>query len=101
MTGEVYDQGLSMTYQGTDFSKAFDSLINFKFQGVAGQKGSALDSTYSSYASYCNKGTKENALSYVSSHDKGIGARGASVGTALLLCPGGVQTYYGDESGWR
>ncbi len=98
MTGEVYDQGLSMTYQGTDFSKAFDSLINFKFQGVAGQKGSALDSTYSSYASYCNKGTKENALSYVSSHDKGIGARGASVGTALLLCPGGVQTYYGDET---
>ena len=98
MTGEVYDQGLSMNYGGTDYSQAFDSLINFSFQGKAGQKGSALESTYSEYAAYCNNGSKQNALSYVSSHDKGIGARGASVGTALLLCPGGVQTYYGDET---
>lgn len=98
MTGEVYDQGLSMNFGGTDYSQAFDSLINFTFQGVAGQKGSALESTYSSYAQYCNSSANQNALSYVSSHDKGIGARGASVGTALLLCPGGVQTYYGDET---
>ena len=98
MTGEVYSQGLSMNYGGVDYSQAFDSLINFNFQGVAGQKGSALESTYSQYASYCNSGSDKNALSYVSSHDKGIGARGASVGTALLLCPGGVQTYYGDET---
>lgn len=98
MTGEVFNQGLSMNYGGVDYSQAFDSLINFTFQGVAGQKGSALESTYSSYATYCNSGSNQNALSYVSSHDKGIGARGASVGTALLLCPGGVQTYYGDET---
>lgn len=98
MTGEVFGQGLSMNYGGVDYSQAFDSLINFTFQGVAGQKGSALEATYSSYATYCNSGSNQNALSYVSSHDKGIGARGASVGTALLLCPGGVQTYYGDET---
>ena len=98
MTGEVYDQGLSMNYGGVDYSQAFDSLINFGFQGKAGLKGSALESTYSEYAAYCNSGSGKNALSYVSSHDKGIGARGASVGTALLLCPGGVQTYYGDET---
>ncbi len=98
MTGEVYDQGLSMDYSGTDYSQAFDSLINFGFQSKASLKGSALESVYSEYASYCNSGSGKNALSYVSSHDKGIGARGASVGTALLLCPGGVQTYYGDET---
>ena len=111
MTGEIYDQGLSMNYGGTDYSSAFDSLINFSFKGKEGKSGSSLESIYSEYANYCNSGSKGNALSYISSHDKGIGTRGAGAGTALLLLPGGVQTYYGDETartasdvgehGWR
>lgn len=39
-------------------------------------------------------------LSYLSSHDKGLYNRGNLIqaGTALLLLPGGVQTFYGDET---
>ena len=98
MTGEVYSQGLSMKYGETDYSQAFDSLINFSFQGNGGQKGSALESVYSQYSEYARSSATGNPLSYISSHDKGIGARGSDPGTALLLCPGGVQVYYGDET---
>lgn len=99
MTGEVYDYGAdpSLNSGGTNYAQAFDSLINFSFQGNGGKKGAELESTYSSYASSINN-SPNNVLSYISSHDKGLGARGASAGTALLLCPGGVQTYYGDET---
>ena len=99
MTGEVYDQKLSMNYGGVDFSQAFDSLINFSFKGNESKSGSALESVFSEYAKYARSSATGDPLSYISSHDKGIGARSANAGTALLLCPGGVQTYYGDESG--
>ena len=100
MTGEVYDwsnNGKSSYFT----SGAFDSLINFGFQAVSGQSGAALESTYSSYAKSVNGDSNKgyNMLSYNSSHDKGFGARSAAAGTALLLCPGGVQIYYGDEYG--
>lgn len=100
MTGEVYDwsnNGKSSYFT----SGAFDSLINFGFQAVSGQSGAALESTYSNYAKSVNGDSNKgyNMLSYNSSHDKGFGARSAAAGTALLLCPGGVQIYYGDEYG--
>ena len=97
MTGEVYDYSYA-TGKNDYFSNGFDSLINFAFQGVGGKKGSELESTYSSYADAINNKPGFNVLSYISSHDKKLGARGASSGTALLLCPGGVQIYYGDET---
>lgn len=98
MTGEVYSQGLSMNYGGTDYSQAFDSLINFNFQGNENKSGSSLESVYSEYSQYARSSATGDPLSYISSHDKGIGGRGANPGTALLLCPGGVQVYYGDET---
>lgn len=98
MTGEVYDwsNGGKSDYFT---SGAFDSLINFGFQGVASQQGESLEATYSNYARSVNGVEGYNMLSYIASHDKGFGYRGASSGTALLLCPGAVQIYYGDEYG--
>lgn len=96
MTGEVYGySGGKNSY----FSNGFDSLINFGFQGKENTSGAGLDSIYSGYASSINSDPDYNLLTYISSHDKGLGARSANAGTALLLCPGGVQIYYGDESG--
>lgn len=99
MTGEVYDQGLSMNGGGTDYTQGFDSLINFSFKGKESTSGSNLESIFNEYANYARSSEKGDPLSYISSHDKGIGARSANAGTALLLLPGGVQTYYGDETG--
>ena len=96
MTGEVYGySGGKNDY----FSQGFDSLINFGFQGKENTSGAGLDSIYSGYASSINGDSSYNLLTYISSHDKGLGARSANAGTALLLCPGGVQIYYGDETG--
>lgn len=98
MTGEAWGwSSLSADSYFTD--GGFTSMINFGYQGKENAKGSALETTFSSYANAINNAPGFNVLSYISSHDKGLGARSASAGTALLLTPGGVQTFYGDESG--
>ncbi|WP_052092075.1 alpha-amylase [Paenibacillus sp. FSL H7-0357] len=96
MTGEVWGQGLGR--DSTYFDNGFDSLINFSFQGA---NMSDLEGLFSRYASELNGDLPNyNMLSYLSSHDKGLYTRGGLIqaGTALLLLPGGVQTYYGDET---
>ena len=97
MTGEAWGHGVDK--DGYYTSGGFDSMINFSYQGNENKSGAALESLYSDYANKINNDPNFNVLSYISSHDKGLGARSASAGTALLLTPGGVQTYYGDESG--
>lgn len=97
MTGEVYDHGV---YKDNYFtSGAFDSLINFAYMGKAFSSTSAIDGTYSEYAGKINTDDKFNVLSYISSHDKGL-SRGDMIkaGTNLLLLPGAIQIYYGDET---
>ncbi len=97
--GEYYNQG------------KFDSMINFSFNG-----GNNWDGNYrtgypqsSAWDSYVNinkngdsdgNGHRDNVLSYISSHDTGLTRVGEQyeVGTGLVLLPGGVQIYYGDES---
>ena len=97
--GEYYNQG------------KFDSMINFNFNG-----GNNWDGNYrqgypkqDSWNSYINinkngdsdgNGHRDNVLSYISSHDTGLTRVGEQyeVGTGLVLLPGGVQIYYGDES---
>ena len=84
----------------------FTAMINFSFNGQA--KGGSCSvpnaSTWSDYAQKFNNGTsapKLNALSYVSSHDTSLCRPGdmKALGTGLGLLPGGVQVYYGDETG--
>ena len=98
MTGEHWGHGVGKDSYFT--SGAFDSMINFDYQGSAFASTSQIEGIYSRYASMINSDPSFNVLSYISSHDKGL-SRGNMItaGTNLLLLPGGVQTYYGDESG--
>lgn len=94
MTAEVYGSGVEKTEY---FDNGFDSTINFKFS-----KSDSLDDLediYSKYAKEINSDKSFNVLSYISSHDEGL-TRGdmINLGTKLLLSPGGIQIFYGDES---
>ncbi len=94
MTGEVFGQGLE---KNEYYNNGFDSIINFTFP-----KSDNLDyieGIYSEYAEKINSDDKFNVLSYISSHDTGL-TRGnmINLGTKLLLSPGGIEIYYGDES---
>ncbi len=107
MVGEVWDHGMSK--DGLYYNNGFDSLINFDFQRRSLDLAQCFadgDSTYENYAKLINTDSKFNALSYISSHDTkmfwgdfkdfGLQKRAAN---SLLLLPGQVQIYYGDESG--
>ncbi len=77
----------------------FDAALNFNFQGAAANPLN-LESTYSNYASILNPDSTWNILTYISSHDTNLFDRGDLMdgGTSLLLCPGAVQIFYGDET---
>jgi alpha-amylase len=77
-------------------------MLNFELQGrvasiVAG-KPAELDAMFSEYAELSH-GRPAHMLSYLSSHDTELFDRAHLIeaGTALLLAPGGVQIFYGDE----
>lgn len=94
MTGEVWGHGPE---RSSWHDAGFDSMINFAFQSRAGDDWNSLDAVYRQYAGLQPRGM----LSYISSHDTHLFPRdrlrhGLS---ALLLAPGGVHLYYGDESG--
>ena len=97
MVGENFGYG----YGRSDYhiNSGYDALINFAFQGQAGNLGN-LENIYSDYANALSD-DDWNVLSYVSSHDTELYDRGnlMNAGTSLLLLPGGVQIFYGDETG--
>ena len=107
MTGECWGW-ISIAGTGDYYSTGkFDSMINFSFNGSSGGIGNTP--TGSEWGSYMNinentdsdgNGNRNNVLTYVSSHDTGLHRPGDQklVGTRLVLLPGGVQIYYGDES---
>lgn len=97
MTGEVWGHGPE---RSSWHDAGFDSMINFDFQRHANADWKNLDSVYLQYAGELQK-APHDMLSYISSHDTALFDRnnlkhGLS---ALLLAPGGVQLFYGDESG--
>ncbi|GIP60471.1 carbohydrate binding domain-containing protein [Paenibacillus woosongensis] len=94
MTGEVWGHGVGKSEY---FSYGFDSVINFSFQD---SNLNALEGIYAEYASKINSDPNFNVLSYISSHDTRLYDRSRLIqaGSALLLLPGGVQTFYGDEA---
>ena len=98
MVGEVWGHTPVRSHW---FDAGFDSLINFDFQSRASGNWRAIDSLYNGYASALAKPPRFDALSYISSHDTALFARDQLRHgvTALLLAPGGVQLFYGDESG--
>lgn len=103
MTGEHFGQGVS---NNSYYQNGFDSMINFSFSadnkgnGANGmKKASNLNNTYADYANQINNNPNFNVLTYISSHDTGLCRDDLYYqGSALLLLPGGVQIYYGDET---
>jgi len=97
MTGEVFPHGVERDIY---FDSGFDNIINFDFQKRA-ENLAAIDKVYYEYADKISKDPTFNVLSYLSSHDTYLFDRSKLVdgGTALLLAPGGVQIFYGDETG--
>jgi glycosidase len=94
MTAEVFGHGLGKSEY---FDHGFDSVINFDFQGA---NKNDLEGLFSRYAHTINNDPEFNMLSYISSHDTSLYSREDLIqaGTALLLLPGGIQTFYGDET---
>lgn len=114
MTAEVFPHGvLKDAYYGA----GFDSVINFDFQRqlteilqvqtqlAAG--ADALETIYHGQSSAISGDPTFGILSYASSHDTRLNFaffnndanKQRHAGTALLLAPGGVEIFYGDESG--
>ncbi len=109
MVGEVYNYGISggQLYDFGDkkvnyFENGFNSLINFEFKWNAAQNN--YEELFSRYDTILNNQLKGfGVLNYISSHDDGSPfdkerTKPFESATKLLLCPGAVQMYYGDES---
>lgn len=99
MTGEAF--GWDHGDVGYFTEGGFDSMINFAFNSSEGSQGrTPSTSDWKYYANYCNGSNGRQVLNYVSSHDTGLHRPGdqKKVATMLLLCPGGAQIYYGDET---
>ncbi len=98
MVGELFGAGITKNTDAVTNGKT-DALINFNFQGGT-YAPNTLDAIYTSYAAATNNDPTWNFLSYISSHDKDMYDRAnlTAAGTALLLAPGAVQIYYGDET---
>jgi alpha-amylase len=99
MTGEFWGHNIERTKL---FDAGFDNMINFDFQGKLEEvKNNAdLDKLYSDYAKTLAAPANHNVLSYISSHDTKLFDRTKlwDASAALMLAPGGVQIFYGDES---
>ncbi|MFW6330524.1 MAG: alpha-amylase family glycosyl hydrolase [Gemmatimonadota bacterium] len=109
MMGEVYGYGIGggRAYDFGDravdfYDHGFESLINFAFKADAEKDPHNL---FQDYSYQLNQGPLDGVgvLNYVSSHDDGAPfdrerRRAMEAGTKLLLAPGAVQVYYGDET---
>ena len=101
MTGECFGHKAEKSDYYT--AGGFDSMINFEFAPEVGSSNipgaDSVDSVYSRYANSINSDPGFNLLSYLASHDTTLikGDR-KYAGSFLLMLPGGVQIYYGDET---
>ncbi|WLQ12704.1 alpha-amylase [Hahella aquimaris] len=107
MVGEVFPHDVS---KSAYFDAGFDAVINFDFQRKFARQGadclSNLEPVYRDYAEKLNSDPDFNVMTYISSHDTQLFSTLTQqspvlqkrVAAALLLAPGAVQIYYGDES---
>lgn len=99
MTGEYWGHGPE---RGRLHAAGFDNMINFDFQERAAQlvkDGETPEALFEQYAKL-QAGQPAQMLNYISSHDTRLFDRQRLIeaGSALLLAPGGVQIFYGDET---
>ncbi|MDE2094097.1 MAG: alpha-amylase, partial [Burkholderiales bacterium] len=99
MTGEYWGHGIQ---RDALFDAGFDNMINFDFQAraSAARRPADLEPLFSEYAKALAAPANYNVLSYISSHDTALFDRKRLIegAEALLLAPGGVQIFYGDET---
>ncbi len=97
MVGEVFGHGVERTDY---FDYGLDAVLNFDFQRDV-ERGASLDSLFSTYATMIGSDPSFNVVSYLSSHDTYLFDRDRlfDAATALMLVPGNVQIFYGDETG--
>jgi alpha-amylase len=105
MTGEAWGHGV---LKSDYYQHGFDAMINFDFQDQAAGALGCYAQIAPVYQQMADKLQDFNVLSYLSSHDTRLffneDAKGdlhaqQRAAELLLLAPGAVQIYYGDESG--
>jgi len=104
MMGEVWGH---TAYRSPYFDDGFDAIINFDMQKKIDKGAACFTTMAETYQTYSNTLSSEpdfNSVSYISSHDTELFfARYKSfdmqrdAASALLLTPGAIQIYYGDE----
>ncbi|WP_052339348.1 alpha-amylase family glycosyl hydrolase [Gorillibacterium massiliense] len=94
MVGEVWDHGVQ---RDAYYDNGMDSLINFSFQSYSRDD---MEPLYAHYAKTLHGEQPFDVLTYLSSHDTKLYDRTDLIrgGTRLLLMPGGIQVFYGDET---
>ena len=78
----------------------FDSMIDFSYTGITQGAGASYGSYYPKSDSWQNRNGVTRNFTGISSHDTKLtrGSDQRTVGTGLVLLPGPIQIYYGDES---
>lgn len=96
MTGESWGHGVM---KSDYYNSGFDAMINFDYQEQAAKAVNCLANMDVTWQQMSAKLQDFNVLSYLSSHDTRLfregGPRAAEL---LLLAPGAVQIFYGDET---
>ncbi|HHX3400097.1 TPA: alpha-amylase [Klebsiella aerogenes] len=96
MTGEAWGHGVM---QSDYYRHGFDAMINFDYQDQAAKAANCLANMDATWQQMADKLQDFNVLSYLSSHDTRLFREGGSqAAELLLLAPGAVQLFYGDES---
>ncbi len=101
MMAEVWGHGILKDYY---FDHGFDAVINFTFQGLKKDgpafRASSMSGVYENYAKSLHGEDPFNVLSYLSQHDTTLYPREKLIegATKLLLLPGAVKIFYGDET---
>ena len=96
MTGEAWGHGVM---ESEYYRHGFDAMINFDYQDQATKAASCLANIDPTWQQMADKLQHFNVLSYLSSHDTRLfRENGSHAAELLLLTPGTVQIFYGDES---
>ncbi|PWD20537.1 alpha-amylase, partial [Salmonella enterica] len=96
MTGEAWGHGVM---KSDYYRYGFDAMINFDYQEQATKAVDCLAEMGPVWQQMADKMLDFNVLSYLSSHDTRLFREGDDkAAELLLLSPGAVQIFYGDES---
>ncbi len=96
MTGESWGHGVM---KSDYYASGFDAMINFDYQEQAAKATDCLANIGPTWQQMAEKLQQFNVLSYLSSHDTRLFREGGQKAAELLmLAPGAVQIFYGDET---